>query len=416
METIAILGCGSRGRVYCNQIALHHLQEVKIVAVCDQNAAKAQEVAGLSRCDPQIFTDTESFFKQGKLADVLVIATQDKDHHAHAMRALALGYNLLLEKPVATNQAAVQQIADTAAEKGCFVLVCHVLRYSAFYKKIAELLHSGAVGQVMNIEHTENVGYWHFAHSFVRGPWRNGAQSNPLCVAKCCHDFDLLYWYMGCDCTAVSSYGSRRYFCTENKPEGAAQYCLQNCPAGASCPYSAAKIYLEPSVPGAPPISNWASTQITGKPNPTDAELRAALTTGPYGRCVFACDNTVCDHQVISMTWQNGATATLTINPFSKDCYRRISVSGTLGELYGADCNDYLTLNTFLGNKSERISLADSSTEGHCGGDKGLIDTLVKVMKGEAVEQDYLTTIDRTLKSHRIAFAAEECRGSAVQL
>ncbi|WP_418667649.1 Gfo/Idh/MocA family protein [Allofournierella sp.] len=408
MKTVAILGCGTRGMIYARELGKY--PQISVTAVCDTVEEKARQARLLSGGSAEIFTAEEEFFAEGRRADVLVIATQDRDHYRHAMRALEQGYQLLLEKPLSPSEEECFAIGRKAREVGALVLVCHVLRYTDFYKTVAGIVHSGRLGRIININHTENVGYWHFAHSFVRGPWRNETESCPLVLAKCCHDLDLLYWLIGCDCTRVTSFGATTVFCAGAAPQGSAAYCLQGCEVKGSCPFDAEKIYLLPRATGAAPVLGDAGLQVVGKPGCTAQELREALKSGPYGRCVYRCDNDVCDHQVVNMEWANGATSSLTITPFTKDCYRRISISGTQGELFAADSGHEITVNTFLGDRTEMVTVDDHADQGHLGGDVGIVRTLVDILEGKKVDPDYFTTIDITLKSHAIAFAAERAR------
>jgi predicted dehydrogenase len=307
-----------------------------------------------------------------------------------------------LEKPVSHSRSEVADIAGYAAKKGVDILVCHVLRYTAFYKTIKDILRSGEIGSVMTVNHQENVGYWHFAHSFTRGNWRNKETSAPILLAKTCHDFDLVYWFVESKCVAVESLGGLSHFKSENAPEGCAKRCLDGCKYYETCPYGVKKLYLDKKSP-----LGWGNLQAIGKNNPTAEERIAALKNpgNPYGRCVYFCDNDVNDHQSVLMKFQDGATAVLTLTAFSKDCYRKIHVTGSRGELYGNDGDGFFTLNVF-GGKSRKIKIKKSAG-GHLGGDNGICDTFYKLINGEKIDGDYLTTIDVTAESHNIIFDAE---------
>ena len=410
-NTVAVLGCGSRGNVYIHELSRYAGRGIRITAVCDINTGRAEKTLKMNGVGAKIYGSDEEFFAAGRLADVLIIATQDKDHYGHAKKALELGYHLLLEKPVARTEEQMRELADMARERGRFVLVSHVLRYAPFYQEIARVIRSGEMGEIVDVNITENVAFWHFAHSYVRGPWRSTRESAPLVLAKCSHDFDLLCWFVGPGCAEVKSFGSRTVFREESAPEGSGTYCLRDCAIREQCPYDAAKTYFQRASNGQP-VLKWTYTQITGNPDATEDDVLAALKTGPYGRCVYRTDNDVCDHQVVAMRWKNGATATLTINPFSNECYRRIAVHGTKGELFGCDEDNCFTLNTFLGLKSRqvRVDVEQSTTSGHLGGDAGIVQTLVGLMCGDDVDESLLTTLDTTLTSHHIGFGAEKSR------
>jgi predicted dehydrogenase len=401
------LGAGNRGaNVYGN--ILSRLADVKISAVCDVDAKKTDDAEARFGTDKKFcFYDENAFFDAGVLADGLVVASMDRDHYRQVMRAIDAGYKkILLEKPVSDSHSEVAKIAEYAKEKGVDILVAHVLRYTAFYKTIKDILRSGVLGRVAVINHQENVAYWHFAHSFTRGNWRDKNTSAPILLAKTCHDFDLLYWFAESKCIGVESFGELTHFRSENAPAGCAKRCMDGCKYMDECPFSVKNLYLVKK----PPFG-WGNLHVFGKNNPTAEEKTAALKNpeNPYGRCVYFCDNNVEDHLSVAMKFQNGATATLTLTAFSKDCYRKIHIMGTKGELFGNDYDKFVTVNVF-GQKKPRKIRIKNPVGGHLGGDNGICDTFYKLIKGEKIDGDYLTTIDVTAESHNIIFEAEKKR------
>ncbi|MDR3185678.1 MAG: Gfo/Idh/MocA family oxidoreductase [Christensenellaceae bacterium] len=412
---ITILGAGSRGVNAYGRI-LHHMPGVRIGAICDINEEKrlhAKETFNL--INENIYTNEDEFFSNGVIGDALIIASMDHDHFRHTTKAISAGYKkILLEKPVSQDINETQEIARLAKENNVDILVCHVLRYSKFYKTIRDVIRSGQIGNVMTIHHQENIAHWHFAHSFTRGNWRNTAESAPLIFAKTCHDFDLLYWFADSKFTDIESYGALSYFNQENAPEGCSKRCLDNCKYYDTCAFSVKKAYIDWDTP-----LNWGFFHATGKNNPTTEEKITSLKNpnNPYGRCVYYCDNDLCDHQSAVMQFESGATATLTVTAFTKDNYRKIHITGTKGELYGSDQDSYISVNIFgkkpsrglFRRRSNRISIR-SGIGGHHGGDSGICDTFVKLIRGDEIDADYLTTIDVTLVSHNILSIAEEKR------
>ncbi|MDR1940394.1 MAG: Gfo/Idh/MocA family oxidoreductase [Clostridiales bacterium] len=412
---IAILGAGSRGaNVYGG--ALSRMPDVKISAVCDidkNRAVSAAERFGVGR--ENCFFDENAFFEAGVIGDGLVIASMDRDHYRQVVKAIDAGYKkILLEKPVSHRLEEVEEIVKTAKERGVDILVAHVLRYTGFYKTVREIIKAGKIGEVMAINHQENVGYWHFAHSFTRGNWRDSETSAPILLAKTCHDFDLIYWFAeSAKCVSVSSYGELSHFKRDRAPEGCAERCLDGCAYFETCPFSVKKLYLDKRTP-----LGWGMLQAVGKNNPTAQEKLDSLKNpeNPYGRCVYFCDNDVADHQIVAMQFDNDVTATLTMTAFSEKCYRRIHIMGTKGELIGCDYDNYLTLNTFgkprgpFGGASKRVRIKSPLKSGHLGGDDGLCRVFCNVINGEPVDKELLTTVDVTLESHKIIFFAEKAR------
>lgn len=243
--TIAIAGLGSRGKDAYAQALAQVPERAKIVAIADPDAAKVHEVAqqfGIpaERC----FHSAEALLAGPRLADALVLCTQDRQHVPQAIPALRKGYDILMEKPISPDLAQCKEILAVARETGRKVVVCHVLRYAPFYRKIKEVLDSGVLGDLMSIQAIENVGYWHQAHSFVRGNWRSKGETSPMFLQKCCHDMDLMVWLTGKSCLRLSSFGSLAHFRPEHAPAGAAKRCLDGCQAKDRCPYDAEKIYI----------------------------------------------------------------------------------------------------------------------------------------------------------------------------
>jgi predicted dehydrogenase len=238
---VAVLGLGSRGRTYGGKL---YKRGCEMVAICDLMKDRLEHVKNAWNVPADMcFTDENEFFGLGKIADVMVIATQDRDHFGHAMKAMELGYDLLLEKPLDPDINRSVELQNYAKKHGRKVLVCHVLRYSGFYKRVKKLLDGGAIGEIKEIRHSENVGYWHFSHSYVRGNWRREDQTTPIIYAKTCHDMDLLYWFTGSKAKSVNSFGDLSYFTSKNAPLGATDTCFE-CPLRQDCIFDAEKHYI----------------------------------------------------------------------------------------------------------------------------------------------------------------------------
>ena len=288
------------------------------------------------------------------------------------------------------------------------VVVCHVLRYTRFYAALKDLLDRGAVGKVETIDAVEHVAYWHHAHSFVRGNWRRSEETSPMILQKSCHDMDILRWLAGEPCLRVQSFGSLDYFKSDNAPAGAAPRCLDGCACKEECPYDAEKIYItDPRTGIRGGGKDWPCGVVASEPD--EEKLRAALRTGPYGRCVFHCDNDVVDHQTVNLTFANNIHATFTMTAFTELCRRTVKVTGTLGEVEGDLKENKLLLHRF-GMPEQVIDLGNAKSEfaGHGGGDMGLMDNLCALLSGGGTQG--LTSIDASVESHVMALAAEASR------
>ncbi|MBR6918509.1 MAG: Gfo/Idh/MocA family oxidoreductase, partial [Clostridia bacterium] len=368
--SIAVVGLGSRGNAYSN--ALQTLGDrVKIVACADILADRTERFGERFNVPEDMrFSSAEEMLETDRLADVLIVATPDRSHYKHAMGGLEHGYHLLLEKPVSPVLSQCFEIAETARAKSRRVIVCHVLRYTAFYRKLKALTDSGAIGDIVSIKADEKVGFWHHAHSFVRGNWANSESSSPMILQKCCHDMDILHWLVGRRCVSVSSFGSLSHFKPSEAPDGATERCGIECPAYHTCPYSVESCYIKSAREG---YFGWPTDVVTQVP--TMEALTENLSSGPYGRCVYHCGNDVVDHQVVNLLFEGGATASFTMCAFTSAAVwgRGTYVMGTKGDIIADTGKDRIEVNVF-GGKTEVYQSVSTESDGfgHGGGDHGI--------------------------------------------
>lgn len=408
MKKISVIGLGNRGSEYMGFIKAFHSKKTELYAICDISRQALEDIGPkFDIPEDRRYISTEDFFAEGVISDALIIATQDASHYEIAEKALETGYKyILLEKPVSGVKGEYTRLRDLAAEKGATLLVCHVLRYSNYYKKIKEIIKSGVIGDIVSINHTENVGYFHFAHSFVRGNWHDEFASTPSILAKCCHDVDLISWFVDSPCVAVSSVGGLRYFNKDNAPEGATKTCMGGCRAKKDCPYDAEKLYITDPFYKAKFIKYMKRT-LTGKMSNSKEDIAEAIKHGDYGKCVFLNDNNVCDHQLVTMQFESGAVAVLNMNAFSDKMFRESHIVGTKGELIGVGTK--LEMRIF-GGKSGNVFTGTMPVSGHAEGDLRTVAGFVKLVCGETDDLTDFTTIEATVESHDIALAAEESR------
>ncbi len=398
-----MIGYGGRGTLYSELLSKE--KDAHLIAVCDTDEGKlraAQSKYGLSQ--DRLFLSEDEFFAKGKLADICFVCTQDRLHCRHALKALDAGYDLVLEKPIATTLEDCMAILNKSKRLKRKVFVCHVLRYAPFLARAKEELDDGRYGKISTILIEENVSYWHYAHSYVRGNWRNSDTSSPMIIAKCCHDLDLFQYFIGEKCTAVSSMGGLSYFTRKNAPENSADRCCV-CPCKNDCAYNAERFYIEEHA--AKGNFKWP-VDIVAFDKKMDT-LVAALQNGPYGRCVYKCDNNVVDHQVVDLLYEGGATAHLTMTAFSKDCFRRMHIHGEKGEIFGDMLENKLYCNIY-GKESKVIDLngAVDTSYGHGGGDILLMQNILEHYRGGKAMD--VSTIEDSFASHVIGFAAERSR------
>ena len=401
---VVLIGAGGRGNNYTSYMTEDKFSIIAVAEPIKERRESFKQRYNIS--DDLCFDTWEKLLEKPKMADVAVIATSDSDHYAPAMKAIAMGYNLLLEKPIAPTAKECVDIANFAAEKGVKILVCHVLRYTPFFTKIKSMIRNNDIGKIISIHHSECVGHLHQSHSYVRGNWGNTEKSSSMLLAKSCHDIDIIQWLIDSKCSYVQSFGSLSFFKKENAPEGAPDYCIEGCPYKDECYYNATAMYSVEN-------DEWFKKHALQKENPTQAELENLLRNTQYGKCVFKCDNDVVDHQVVNLEYENGAVASFNMSAFNHGG-RYIRIMGTDGEIYGDMTTNTLDYYSFKTDKHTIINpweknLNDSITTGHAGGDGGLVEILYKYM-AEDYNGDMLSEIAISAENHLTVFAAEKSR------
>ena len=412
--TLALMGGGDRGSSYLKSLDIYP-DKFKLVALAEPVKEKREYLAQKYNVPADMcFESWEELLELPRVADVAMICTQDKMHFAPAMKAIEKKYDILLEKPIAPTPAECYKISESARENGVKVLVCHVLRYTPFYKAVKKFIDEGNLGEIMNVVHAECVGNVHMSHSFVRGNWRKEAESAPMILAKCCHDTDLFQWLIGENATKVQSLGICSHFTSENKPDGAPKRCLDGCPHKDTCFYYAPDLYK----------IDTAETQhfraiVANKFNPTDEEVDEILKTSPYGRCVYQCDNDVVDHQIVNVQFGKDKMFTLTMSGFNKGG-RNSTIMGTKGELYLDMEEQSMKFYDFATRTTTNVYNPDTIIDftiagGHGGGDSGIMQDLYEYIANDN-PSDSISDISVSCMSHLICFAAEEARKKNVTI
>ncbi|XP_041859599.1 putative oxidoreductase YteT isoform X2 [Melanotaenia boesemani] len=407
---VIVVGAGCRGENY-SQFASVHPKRMKVVAVADPRKFARTKLKKQHKIDDEnIFEDWQSVAEREKFADAVLICTPDRLHKDPAVAFAKKGYHILLEKPMATTSEDCTMIVEACTQSGVILSVGHVLRYDPLIHKIKELIDAGVIGDVIHIQHLEPVGFYHFAHSYVRGNWRNETESSFALLAKSCHDIDLIHHWAGARrCVKVSSFGAVSHFQRKSKPAGAGDHCL-DCSVERDCPYSACKIYLDRVKQG---HTGWPVSVICPNSIPDIESVTEALRTGPYGRCVYECDNDVCSNQVVNMEFEGGLTAAFSMVAFTEEiCQRKTTIYGSKGELsyngHEIRVFDFLTQRSTQHTASSD-ACRNFGMSGHGGADYHIMDAFIS-----AVANNDPSLIrsgpEETLMSHLLVFEAERSR------
>ena len=411
--TIAAIGCGGRTRTYF-KLAAEQPKRYQIIAAADPDANRLDEAKALSaNPDFRRFHDDKAILGEERLADIMIIGTQDRYHVEQGIAAMELGYHLLLEKPMAVEPEGVERLAAVAKKHQRRVIVCHVLRYTPFYQVIRNAVSEGRIGKLTNFNATEGLTPWHYAHAFVRGQWSNRSESSPMILAKCCHDMDILRWIVDSPCRQVASFGRLSHFRAEAAPVGAPKRCLDGCPVADTCHYNAEKYLNEHR-------DFWLPIAMSGTEGASDLDIRDFLQSTRWGHCVYHTDNDVVDHQSLALDFDSGVTGTFTMHAFGGG--RNLELYGTEGRIYAGEQihqqTGHMVLHMDLDGKETPIDFetVEGGYDGHFGGDQGIMNALYDEMT--VVEDAMLTSLEVSVESHRMAFAAEESRlsGQVVRL
>ena len=400
--TVIIIGAGNRGNVYSSYSAKFP-GSMKVVGVSDINDYRLKKMSAKYNVPVENqFGDWSEVFKRPKFADAVVISTPDNTHFKPCMKALEMGYDVLLEKPIAQTEEECKKILAQTKKYNRIVAVGHVLRYAPYFVAMKEVIDSGTIGRVISIQHLEPIQYAHMSHSYVRGPWQNSKETTPIILAKSCHDLDIIRWMINKPCRTITADGKLTFFKAENAPADAPLRCTDGCPHEPTCPYSAIKIYAKKK----------SYISVLDVPSIDENLIMEKLRTTKYGRCVFHCDNDQPDNYVVNMTFDDDITASFAMEAFTSYGGRRTRVMGTRGDIVG-DMTMFLITDFLTGKKTiwdgKVDEVAAYKNAGHGGGDLLLVRDFVKAVSAQ--DSSLLSSsIDQSVESHIMGFCAEKSR------
>lgn len=394
-----LIGAGQRGHHVYGRWAKEHPGRLRFVAVSDPSPERRDRFAdahGLGAA--AIWEDALELLSQPRLAEAAFVASPDRHHEPHTIAALDAGYQVLAEKPMADTLEGCRRVVEAVESTRGTLHIGHVLRFTPFFQTLHHVISSGRIGEVVTVEHRENLAAYHMAHSFVRGNWGRREHAPPMIVAKCTHDFDILHWNLGSRVKTISSVGNLFEFHPERAPAGATERCTDPCPA-TDCPYDARRIYLNPAWTG------WPVHVIT---DDLSQEGRlAALRTGPYGICAYRAGSNVVDHQVVVMELESGASATLIMQGHSNEEHRTMRYDGTRATLRGQfGRTQEITIYDHSSGQITEVPIPKAGS-GHGGGDDGIIE---RFLEGVETGIEPATSAAESMASHYLAFMAEEAR------
>jgi len=392
--TITIVGAGNRGRVYIDSLNTFFTNKFEVKYLFEPKKENQDYfIQNYNVKKENCYNGIKEFVLMPRLTDIVIISTLDTLHYEPCVYAIKQGYDILLEKPIAFTLEETLSLYKEAKQRNTFIGVCHTNRHSPFFIKIKEIIDSKKLGKVIDIQHNENIGYYHFAHSYVRGNWRNTDIAAPSIVAKSCHDMDILLFLLGKKCLRLSSFGSLNYFVHKNFKKNMAHKCF-DCPKEINCPYSCIKIYGGELIKS---VTFDKTSQET---------FKNSLFNSNYSTCVFDSDNNVCDHQVTILEFEGGVHATFNMSAFTNKISRTIKVMCELGEIRGDGHLKVIEVLPFGGEK-ETIVLTKGTEGGHGGGDIGIMRGFINSYLGQ---ESFDSPLDASIEGHVMAFLADVSR------
>lgn len=415
MITVSLLGAGNRGLDTYAAIIRRELDDVKFICCVDADPDRLSQFQKRFEVPEEaLYRSADEFFAKPRQSELLIIATHDTSHYVLAKKALERGYDLILEKPAALRVEELLELEELSDKLGRIVIVSHVLRYHKMWQLIKNTIDEGKLGKIVTISHHENIGHYHYAHSYARGSWRRKETSGPLVLTKSSHDIDLLYYLVGSRVKRVASFGSLSYFRPGNAPEGHGERC-ESCTVRKDCRYEGERMYT--SFGGFYPLFT--------KNIYTREAVKAGLSSTDYGRCIYTMDNDVVDHQSSILEFENGVSVTFNLNAFTRRMHRFIKVMCEYGEITADERNVEVStfelqplFRGFIGHMLhfdrkiiKRTKLYKpwdlSKYFGHGGADRLFVKS---VFESYRLKKESITPISQSVHSHIVALALEEAR------
>lgn len=422
--TAALLGAGARGELNLGTLARRHPDKIRFVAVAEPDKLRRDRFASIFGIPKEnAFADWRDLAAREQIAGAVVNALPCDLHYDSTVATLAKGYHVLLEKPMAHVPAECVKLVEAARDADRLLMISLQCRYNDIYLTMRKWLDGGDIGKVMNVDCAENMGYWHFLMSYVRGIHHRSKISHSSMMAKAIHDIDLIQWFAGSRARRVSSFGSLKFFKEENAPRDSTENCF-DCPHKTACEFSGYVQYVSPGKPdiplrmfrgmsfGAlydyvmnPRLRSLGSVVMPGI-EPEDR--RRLIKDTIYARCAFRCDNDVVDHQTVSIEYDDGITVSFSLSAFSLIWERTLNLHGTKGEIRSADFTGKLEMRTY---NPARVTKKSIPYHGmfHGGGDERLIVHFADALQ-QGKWKNTLVRAENCLESHLICLAAEESR------
>lgn len=393
---LGLIGAGLRGN-YTYGRHIESIYNCEITSIVEKRKGRRDAFSKTYNIkDENVFETIEEFLEKDKIVDGVIVASGDDNHYNHICTLLEKGYNILVEFPVTNTLDRLVKINRLCEKyKDRLFMTCNSLKYNEMYMKLKEIIQNKSLGELVNIQYNNDIGYVDYSHNYVRGNWRIDSDTSPLILNKNSQDIDILLYLVDSECNKVASFGNLKQMNNNNFKLNMGENCFQ-CNVENECPYSAKKIYIE----------NENDINYAVHINPTKENLIEILKKGPYGRCVYRCDNNVVDNMLSIIQFENGVNITLNTTAFSKESNKNIKILFSNGEIEASILKQEIVIKEFGKDKEYDITY-ESNTEKES--EKKLIQDFIQALSSKDYNQNK-STAKESLESHIIAFAIEYSR------
>ncbi len=356
---LALVGTGTRGiNMWGRDVMRNYSDYTEFVGLCDINPGRLEYGRQYIGASCPTFTDFDEMMRTVK-PDTLIVTTVDATHHEFIIKGLEYGCDVITEKPLTTDEEKCQAILDTQRKTGRQVKVTFNYRYSPHRQKIYELLHSGAIGDIISCDFHWYLDIYHGADYFRR--WHGlRHRSGTLLVHKATHHFDLLNWWLESEPEEVFGYGDLEHYGKNN------DFRHTNC---RPCPHKdKCQFYWK--------IDDY-HTKLYAEHEKYDGYLRDG--------CVWREEIDIYDKMAVQIKYANNVFVSYSLTTYSPYEGYRIAFNGTSGRLdawikerqpWDAEDYDEIRITKNFG-ETELIRIPHGGG-GHGGGDTRLMDKIFK--------------------------------------
>ena len=357
---IGIIGVGGRSKPYTILPSLLDA-DTKVTALSRRDPVKLREYAETYFTEenmPKLYTDYKDMVNDPDI-DAIALCTPDDTHRAMTTEILRAGKHILLEKPFATTLEDCYELYQESIKHDKVLKLAFVLRYSPGYMKAKEIVDSGVLGTIVNVEASERLSKYH-SMSYYRRWNRFKEASGGFLNAKCSHDMDIICWLLGAEPEYLSCFSGSNYF----KPKAEAGQRCSDCKIAYEC-----------------------------KQNFFTYEKQMSWFNAKEDLCPFNVENDLVDHATMNIHFDSDVDVAYTVTMFSGTPGRTVTVFGsdatlTLNQDYD---EGYMVTVDYIDPQDKEVytfdkTLAEKYQFKYSEADKMITKYFINAVKGKPVD------------------------------